>query len=157
MLAAPRARLVPESNSSPCRKGVIGMTRSSLPQGRKRDWSSASSRPRRLYFCNQDIAHTDRTAWLTMQSAANQSPQANSLLTGKITGNFAETGHPPRFSCLLNARSQWLAAEFPTQRNREFRNAYQGKFFQDQGISTYESPTSRGSNFRTDKARACPL
>jgi hypothetical protein len=30
----------------------------------------------------------------------------NSLLTGKLTGNFAESGHPPRFSCLINARIQ---------------------------------------------------
>ena len=33
----------------------------------------------------------ETTAWLTMQSTANQSPQANSLLTGKLTGNFAES------------------------------------------------------------------
>src|SRR6266478_2871299 len=44
----------------------------------------------------------------------------NSLLTGKITGNFAESGYPPRFSCLINARIQWLTAEFPAQRIREF-------------------------------------
>jgi hypothetical protein len=27
-------------------------------------------------------------------------------LTGKLTGNFAESGHPPRFSSLINARIQ---------------------------------------------------
>src|SRR5262249_10941448 len=31
---------------------------------------------------------------------------ANSLLTGKITGNFAKTGHPIRFSHLINTEIQ---------------------------------------------------
>jgi hypothetical protein len=30
----------------------------------------------------------------------------NSLLTGKLTGNFAESGHPSRFSRLISARIQ---------------------------------------------------
>jgi hypothetical protein len=32
------------------------------------------------------------TAWLTMQSITNRSPAPKSLLTGKLTGNFAESG-----------------------------------------------------------------
>jgi hypothetical protein len=32
-------------------------------------------------------------ATLMMQSAANRSPLQISLLTGKLTGNFAESGH----------------------------------------------------------------
>jgi hypothetical protein len=68
--------------------------------------------------------------WLTMQSAANA---PNSLLTGKLTGNFAKSGPPPRFSCLISARIQ-ETIEFPTQWNREFLNAYQGIFFEEQGI-----------------------
>jgi hypothetical protein len=80
--------------------------------------------------------HRDPTAWLTIQSATNQSPQANSLLTGKITGNFAESGHPLRFSCLINARIQWVTAEFPAQRNREFSKAYQAILFEEQGKSS---------------------
>src|SRR6516162_3484451 len=55
-------------------------------------------------------------------------------ITGKITGNFAKFGPPPRFSCLLSALIQELTAEFPTQRNTEFSNAYQGMFFEEQGI-----------------------
>src|SRR5262249_26131190 len=47
-----------------------------------------------------------------------------SLLTGKLTGNFAESGPPLLFS----------TSSFPTQRNREFLNAYQGIFFEEQGI-----------------------
>jgi hypothetical protein len=45
---------------------------------------------------------------------------ANSLLTGKRTGNFAESGLPMRFLSLIHERIQKLAAKFPTQRNREF-------------------------------------
>jgi len=45
------------------------------------------------------------TAWLTMQSITNRSPP-NSLLIGKLTGNFAESGHPSRFSRLISARIQ---------------------------------------------------
>jgi len=44
----------------------------------------------------------------------------NSLLTGKLTGNFAESGHPRRFPHLINELIQRLVAKFPTQRNREF-------------------------------------
>jgi hypothetical protein len=58
----------------------------------------------------------------------------NSLLTGKLTGNFAKSGHPSQFSCPINAQTQGLTAEFPTQPNREFSNAYQGMFFEEQGI-----------------------
>jgi hypothetical protein len=59
---------------------------------------------------------------------SNPSQHPNSLITGKITGNFAESGHPRPFSCPISARIQCLTAEFPTQRNREFSNAYQGIF-----------------------------
>jgi hypothetical protein len=50
------------------------------------------------------------------------------------TGNFAKTGHPPYFSGLIGTQIQWLATEFPAQRNREFPNAYQGIFFKEQRI-----------------------
>jgi hypothetical protein len=69
-----------------------------------------------------------------MQSAANQSPQPNSLLTGKLTGNFANPGLSQRLGCLAAQRIQRLAGKLPTRRNREFSNAYQGKFFKEQGI-----------------------
>ena len=44
----------------------------------------------------------------------------NSLLTGKLTGNFANSGPQQRFPHLINEPIQRLAAKFPTQRNREF-------------------------------------
>jgi hypothetical protein len=52
----------------------------------------------------------------------------NSLLTGKLTGNFAESGPPLPFRRPVSAWIQWLPAEFPTERNREFLNTYQGIF-----------------------------
>jgi hypothetical protein len=50
----------------------------------------------------------------------------NSLLTGKLTGNFAESAIHGNFRGLINARIQELTAKFPTQRNREFLKPYQG-------------------------------
>src|SRR5262249_60643765 len=44
----------------------------------------------------------------------------NSLLTGKLTGNFAVSGHQRRFPHLINEPIQRLAAKFPMRRNREF-------------------------------------
>ena len=87
----------------------------------------------------------------------------NSLLTGKLTGNFAESGHPPRFLCLIGARIQWLAAEFPTQRNSEFSNTYQRILFGEQGKSS--QTTARPAELRSDAVHApsqsakptCPL
>ena len=46
--------------------------------------------------------------------------KANSLLTGKFTGNFAESGPSQQFLCSFNERIQMVTAKFPTQRNREF-------------------------------------
>ena len=80
-------------------------------------------------FTNPDTAHRDWTAWLTMQSSYEPVSAANSLLTGKITGNFAKFGPPPRFSCLISLRSNSLrngTGNFQTRireilsRNREF-------------------------------------
>src|SRR5437899_5018518 len=54
-----------------------------------------------------------------MQSIANlsQHPTSslhpNSLITGQLTGNFADSGPPARFSRPVGERIQWLAAKFP--------------------------------------------
>jgi phosphoenolpyruvate carboxylase len=44
----------------------------------------------------------------------------DSLLTGKFTGNFAESDAESRFWRPVGEQIQRLAAKFPTQRNREF-------------------------------------
>ena len=61
-----------------------------------------------------------RSAWWWMQSPSNPSQRPNSLLTGKLTGNFAESGLARRFSRAVCQLIQWFAAKFPRQRNREF-------------------------------------
>ena len=43
----------------------------------------------------------------------------NFLLTGKLTGNSAESGLARRFSRAASQLIQCLAEKFPTQRNRE--------------------------------------
>jgi hypothetical protein len=73
---------------------------------------------------------------------------ANSLLTGKLTGNFAKSGHRSQFGRSINARSQGLTAEFPTQQNREFSNAYQGIFFGEQGNLIKQSARLAGREVR---------
>ena len=55
-----------------------------------------------------------------MQSPSNPSQLPNSLLTGKLTGNFAESGLARRFSRADSQLIQWFAAKFPMQRNRKF-------------------------------------
>jgi hypothetical protein len=61
---------------------------------------------------------------------------ANSLLKGKLTGNFAVSRPQGRFLRLIDKHIQRLAMGFPARQNREFPNAYQGKFFKEQGIFT---------------------
>jgi hypothetical protein len=58
---------------------------------------------------------------------------SNSLLTGKRTGNFTETGPSAGILVPIGELIQWFASKFPAQRNRESSNPYQGKFFKDQG------------------------
>ncbi len=85
----------------------------------------------------EPVITIEAKAWLTsltMQSNAHQSPRLNSLLTGKLTGNFVDSGPPLRFSRPIGQRIQSLAAKFPTQRNREFSDAYQGMNCEEQGI-----------------------
>jgi len=67
-----------------------------------------------------------------MQSPSNQSAGENSLLTGKLTGNFRLFG--PFLIVLLPiaTKIQWVTAKFPMQRNREFADAYQGNFCAEQ-------------------------
>src|SRR6516165_7439097 len=44
-------------------------------------------------------------------------------ITGKLTGNFTDSGPLRRFSRLIAELIQWLPDKFPTQRNREFLQA----------------------------------
>jgi hypothetical protein len=49
--------------------------------------------------------------------------ETNSLITGKLTGNFVHSGPGLRFWRPAGERIQWLAAKFPMQPNREFLEA----------------------------------
>src|SRR5215510_3218317 len=62
-----------------------------------------------------------RPDWLADDAVSCELVSApNSLLTGKLTGNFAESGPLLRFRRPINEPIQRLAAKFPTQHNREF-------------------------------------
>jgi hypothetical protein len=73
----------------------------------------------------------------------------NSLLTGKLTGNFVESRPLLAISALSRPRFQQLGVRFPTQQNREFPNAQQGKYFGEQGICTSRSENRLGSSVNT--------
>ena len=65
-----------------------------------------------------------RPDWLADDAVSCELVSApNSLLTGKLTGNFANSGPQQRFLHLIDELTQSLAAKFPTQRNREFSQA----------------------------------
>jgi hypothetical protein len=49
----------------------------------------------------------------------NQSPGANSLVTGKITGNFSFLGHCGENLRQKDTRFQSVRSEFPKNQNRE--------------------------------------
>jgi hypothetical protein len=58
--------------------------------------------------------------WWRTQSKSNPSPLPNSLLTGKLTGNYVEFARLMRFRSPTGEQIQRLATKFPTQQNREF-------------------------------------
>src|ERR1700730_17145829 len=60
----------------------------------------------------------------------------NSLLTGKLTGKFADSGLSVRFLRPVDQQIQGLAGKFPTQPNREFFEFEQGIESRDQGIES---------------------
>jgi hypothetical protein len=66
----------------------------------------------------------------------------NSLLTGKLTGKFADSGLSVRFLRPVDQQIEGLAGKFPTQPNREFfefeQGFEQGIESRDQGIFSVE-------------------
>jgi len=89
-----------------------------------------------------------RLDWLADDAVSCEPVSApNSLLTGKLTVNFAKSGPPSRFLCLIIARVQELTVEFPTQRNREFRvsgNVFRGTGNFNRGSSETGQPQTLG-------------
>jgi hypothetical protein len=76
-------------------------------------------------------------AWWRTQSPSNLSPRLNSLLTGKLTGNFVESARSTRFLGLIAEQIQMLSAAFPTKQNRKlFR---QNREFQRRNREFYQS------------------
>jgi hypothetical protein len=73
--------------------------------------------------------------------------EANSLLTGNLTGNFSNLGLFLRFSLLINGQIQMLAAKFPSKWNREIFLTEQGIIFAEQGILAPNRELDLGSIF----------
>jgi hypothetical protein len=64
-----------------------------------------------------------RPAWRRKQSAANQSGRSNSLVTGKNTGNFADSGRCERCSTHKAPAGWALLTDFAITTNSEFGGA----------------------------------
>ena len=58
----------------------------------------------------------------------------NSLLTGKLTGNFVKSAHLGAILKLTREQIQRLAAKFPTQQNRELFRRNREFVRSEQGI-----------------------
>ena len=82
-----------------------------------------TSRYRAVFERPSYVTRWRRTGWLTRQSRSNRSLHQNSLLTGKLTRNFAVSGVVLQICHPINAKFQSLAVKFPKQKNREFFEA----------------------------------
>jgi hypothetical protein len=114
--------------------------RSNAPAGTERPQAeSKKARQSRDQVASLHKATDSQTGWWWMQSDSNPSPPSNSLLTGKLTGNFAKFSISARIQGPGHEQIQWLAAKFPThrtgnyfRRNREFWLRNRESFFPDQ-------------------------
>ena len=73
-------------------------------------------------------------AWLCSQSEAKGSLGSNSLIRGKIQGNFADLATKAGRRLCFPTISQLLTPKFPTYPNREFCRANRELFPAEQGI-----------------------
>jgi hypothetical protein len=88
---------------------------------RPKEWNDTGENPpqiRPIGSRRRDLRFR-RTGWWCAQSDTNRSPVGNSLLTGKLTGNFAILVPRKRISLHETAVPQRLLVKFPTQINRE--------------------------------------
>src|SRR5215467_13786174 len=88
-------------------------------------WGAGFGMSREFFRAGHDPR--DGTGRLTMQSDCEPVSAPNSLLTGKLTGNFAQSSTSISTSSQLV--SSMASSRIPPQRNRIFSNAYQGIFF----------------------------
>src|SRR5262245_803648 len=97
------------------------------------------------------------TAWWRTQSKSNPSPLPNSLLTGKLTGNYVEFARLMRFRSPTREQIQRLATKFPTQQNSEFlrRNREFARENREFGPATghdFRMMFSEGTGGRSERA-----
>ena len=89
-----------------------------------------------------------RTGWWRTQSRQTGLHWANSLLTGKRTGNFSFFGHFGENRLQNRARFQSVTNKFPKNRNREIiRQSRRGRYANEQGIITANTSSRRRGGF----------
>jgi hypothetical protein len=100
-----------------CERGQL-CPRQKRARARSTSWCGIEAEESRLLL-RQQSGRVARN-WLTRQSRSNRSLHQNSLLTGKLTRNFAVSGVVLQICHPINAKFQSLAVKFPKQKNREF-------------------------------------
>ena len=83
-----------------------------------------------------------------------QSPQQIPLLTGKLTGTFAETGHPPRFSRLIKHADPIGYSRIPYATEQGISKRVSGNFFKEQGNLVKLSNCSETAELRLPNLRS---
>jgi hypothetical protein len=91
------------------------------------------------------------------RSADRTRLQANSLLTGNLTGNFAISGPEDRISEQETAVLQRFLSQFPTKLNRE--NIWENRELknQEQGINLQKGQTPSGQKSSNSKPQFCSV
>ena len=129
--------------------------RSSFEPRKSREIGAYSSETENRQFV-QECVVVDAVA------ISNPSQFPYSLLTGKLTGNFGESGLARRFSRAVCQLIQWFEAKFPRQRNREFFEHNREFLGKEQGISAakcciWNSETATAPRPRLGRSRAAAV
>jgi len=89
-----------------------------------------------------------RVNWLCWQSLAKDSLSSNSLIHGKIQGNFPDLAAKARRAIRFPTISQLLTPKFPAHQNREFCRVNRELFPAEQGKSLAKSLNLLRMEFR---------
>jgi hypothetical protein len=81
------------------------------------------------------VFYINDLCWLCWQSLAKDSLGSNSLIHGKIQGNFGDLAAKARRRLSFPTISQLVTPKFPTHPNREFSGANRELFPAEQGKS----------------------
>jgi len=109
--------------------------------GAMRERKLAGNRPKKEGSVKHVFSfYINDLVWLCSQSLAKASLGSNSLIHGKIQGNFADLAAKAGRRFGFPTISQLVTPKFPTHPNREFSGANRELFPAEQGKSLAKSP-----------------